>query len=66
MIKESTTSMTAVPKPLKYLRPQFDRIKKCCELLFEGKAKKIDSKTKVFVSHFLFICMCIYVHVFNW
>lgn len=27
LIKSSTTSMTSVPKPLKFLRPQYGRIK---------------------------------------
>ena len=30
-IRASTTSMTSVPKPLKFLRPHYDTIKDCYE-----------------------------------
>lgn len=46
-IKTSTSSMTAVPKPLKFLRPHFDDLTKCYE-------KWADRNEKVRVaSHFL-------------
>ncbi len=38
-IKTSTSSMTAVPKPLKFLRPHYDHLKTVYEQLAEGENK---------------------------
>lgn len=38
-IKTSTSSMTAVPKPLKFLRPHFEDLTKCYESWPSGKEK---------------------------
>ena len=38
-IKTSTSSMTAVPKPLKFLRPHFEDLTKCYEAWPSGKEK---------------------------
>ncbi|MCJ1342722.1 proteasome regulatory particle base subunit [Peltigera leucophlebia] len=38
-IKTSTSSMTAVPKPLKFLRPHFDDLTKCYEKWADGNEK---------------------------
>jgi hypothetical protein len=38
-IKSATSSMTAVPKPLKFLRPHYDLLKSVYEKLPEGENK---------------------------
>lgn len=38
-IRASTTSMTSVPKPLKFLRPHFDTLKQLYEKYPPGDAK---------------------------
>ncbi|XP_055338382.1 26S proteasome non-ATPase regulatory subunit 2-like [Paramacrobiotus metropolitanus] len=40
-IRSSTTSMTSVPKPLKFLRPHFDTIKNLFEKISDPDVKKI-------------------------
>ena len=40
MIISATTSMTSVPKPLKYLREQYCKVKSCYENIFDIKTKK--------------------------
>jgi 26S proteasome regulatory subunit N1 len=40
IIKTSTTSMTSVPKPLKFLSKHFDTLKEVYEKLPEGPVKK--------------------------
>ncbi|EMG46092.1 RPN1 26S proteasome regulatory subunit RPN1 [Candida maltosa Xu316] len=44
-IKDSTTSMTAVPKPLKFLRPNFPSLTE----LYDNWAKKYSAKDKIVV-----------------
>jgi len=39
MIRSSTTSMTSVPKPLKFLRPHFDSLKEVYEKIKESETK---------------------------
>jgi 26S proteasome regulatory subunit N1 len=39
MIKTSTSSMTAVPKPLKFLRPHYENLEKAYESWPEGENK---------------------------
>ncbi len=39
MIKSATTSMTSVPKPLKFLRPHYTRIKKIYENISNEETK---------------------------
>ncbi|CDI98389.1 26s proteasome regulatory particle subunit [Echinococcus multilocularis] len=41
LIKSSTTSMTSVPKPLKFLRPQYARIKNIYENIQDPKIKAL-------------------------
>lgn len=48
-IKTSTSSMTAVPKPLKFLRPHFEELEQCYESWSDGKEKVYMSK-KVLLS----------------
>jgi 26S proteasome regulatory subunit N1 len=45
-IKSSTSSMTAVPKPLKFLRPHFDTLRTAADTMKEGSNKvcKISSR----------------------
>lgn len=38
-IKTSTSSMTAVPKPLKYLRPHYEKLEKTYESWPDGENK---------------------------
>ena len=40
LIRASTTSMTSVPKPLKFMIPHFDTMKACHEKMEEGAIKK--------------------------
>ena len=40
-IKTSTSSMTAVPKPLKFLMPHFEELTTCYESWPEGKEKVV-------------------------
>jgi len=40
LIRASTTSMTSVPKPLKFMIPHFDTMKACHEKMEEGAVKK--------------------------
>lgn len=40
LIRASTTSMTSVPKPLKFMIPHFDTMKACHEKMEEGATKK--------------------------
>ena len=40
LIRASTTSMTSVPKPLKFMIPHFDTMKACHEKMEEGSVKK--------------------------
>ncbi|XP_050409532.1 26S proteasome non-ATPase regulatory subunit 2 [Patella vulgata] len=40
LIRASTTSMTSVPKPLKYLRPHYDTLKQVHEKIKDGDTKK--------------------------
>jgi len=39
-IRSSTTSMTSVPKPLKFLRPHYDEVKLCYEKIVDTENKK--------------------------
>ena len=43
LIRSSTTSMTSVPKPLKFLRPLIDDIKKSCETLKNAEHRVRDN-----------------------
>ena len=43
-IKTSTSSMTAVPKPLKFLRPHFEELTKCYESWLPGKEKVLTER----------------------
>jgi 26S proteasome regulatory subunit N1 len=45
-IKTSTSSMTSVPKPLKYLKPQYDNIKQIYERTKSNKVKKEKKKER--------------------
>jgi len=38
-IRSSTTSMTSVPKPLKFLRPHYDTLKQVYEKINDDKTK---------------------------
>jgi len=38
-IRSSTTSMTSVPKPLKFLRPHYDTLKQVYEKISDDKTK---------------------------
>ncbi|MBE7182143.1 MAG: hypothetical protein INR71_13240 [Terriglobus roseus] len=38
-IKTSTSSMTAVPKPLKFLRPHYEKLEKTYESWPDGESK---------------------------
>jgi len=38
-IRSSTTSMTSVPKPLKFLRPHYDTLKQVYEKITEDRTK---------------------------
>ena len=49
-IKSSTTSMTSVPKPLKFLRPHYESLKEVYE-------KIKDNETKVEIKYYDFICL---------
>jgi 26S proteasome regulatory subunit N1 len=40
LIRASTTSMTSVPKPLKFLRPHFDTLKEIYEKIVDPKTKQ--------------------------
>jgi hypothetical protein len=40
LIRASTTSMTSVPKPLKFLRPHFDTLKEVFEKIVEVQTKQ--------------------------
>jgi len=40
-IRTSTSSMTSVPKPLKFLRPQYSKLKEVFEKYSEGENKKL-------------------------
>lgn len=42
-IRASTTSMTSVPKPLKFMRPHYDTMKAIYEKLTDAKAKELCS-----------------------
>lgn len=39
LIRTSTTSMTSVPKPLKFMRPHYNKMKAIFEKLDEGQTK---------------------------
>ena len=39
LIRASTTSMTSVPKPLKFMIPHFDQMKAACEKIPAGPVK---------------------------
>lgn len=41
IIRASTTSMTSVPKPLKFLRPHYAKMKEIYEKMADGLAKVI-------------------------
>jgi 26S proteasome regulatory subunit N1 len=41
-IASSTSSMTAVPKPLKFLRPHFDTLRTTCDAMKDGANKVRD------------------------
>jgi len=43
LIRASTTSMTSVPKPLKFLRPHFDTLKEVFEKIQEPKTKQFSA-----------------------
>ena len=47
-IRSSTSSMTSVPKPLKFLRPQYQRIEAIYEKYPDGEIKVIGC---------LFVCL---------
>ncbi len=41
-IRSSTTSMTSVPKPLKFLRPHYDTMKQVFEKIHDNETKVSD------------------------
>jgi 26S proteasome regulatory subunit N1 len=41
LIRASTTSMTSVPKPLKFMMPHYGTMKQIYEKMHEGPAKKL-------------------------
>lgn len=41
LIRTSTTSMTSVPKPLKYLAPYYNQLKETHKNMSKGNTKKI-------------------------
>lgn len=55
LIRSSTTSMTSVPKPLKFLRPHFDSLKGVYDKISNAETKVSISlfNLKKLMSHFL-------------
>lgn len=43
LIRSSTTSMTSVPMPLKFLKPHYDNLKSACEKMEQGKSRNLCS-----------------------
>lgn len=43
LIRTSTTSMTSVPKPLKFMRPHYDTMKAVYDKLTDKKCKELCS-----------------------